>query len=90
MHKHKYNLALARLNINYYISKGYLLIILTKGVRMPFPFKEKKSQFKDYKKFSTTDDLGVKCTFFARDDKDAELYINKLRNTNAKNESSSS
>ena len=57
---------------------------------MPFPFREKKGQFKDYKKFSIMKGVVTLCTFFARDENDAQLYIDKVAEVNAKNESSGS
>jgi hypothetical protein len=60
---------------------------------MPFPFR-KKGQFKDYKKFSYRWVKGVvtmlEVSFYARDKKDAKLYIDKVAEINAKNESSGS
>lgn len=57
---------------------------------VPFPFREKKGQFKDYKKFSIMKGVVTLCTFFARDENDAQLYIDKVAEINAKNESSGS
>ena len=56
---------------------------------MPFPFR-KKRQFKDYKKFSIVKGVVTKSKFFARDEEDAESYIQKVRDKNAENESSNS
>ena len=60
---------------------------------MPFPFR-KKGQFKDYKKFNYRWVKGVvtilEVSFYARDKKDAKLYIDKVAEINAKNESSGS
>ena len=61
---------------------------------VPFPFREKKGQFKDYKKFNYRWVKGVvtmlEVSFYARDKKDAKLYIDKVSEINAKNESSGS
>ena len=56
---------------------------------MPFPFR-KKGQFKDYKKFSIVKGVVTRCKFLARDEKEAELYIDKVKEINAKNESAGS
>ena len=60
---------------------------------MPFPFR-KKGQFKDYKKHRYRWVKGVvtilEVSFYARDKKDAKLYIDKVAEINAKNESSGS
>ncbi len=55
---------------------------------MPFPFKEKTGQFKDYKKFRILEGVITKCTFYARDEEDAQLYIDKVNKIDAKNKSS--
>lgn len=55
---------------------------------MPFPFKEKTGQFKDYKKFRILEGVITKCTFHARDEEDAQLYIDKVNEIDAKNKSS--
>ena len=61
---------------------------------VPFPFREKKGQFKDYKKFNYRWVKGVvtilEVSFYARDKKDAKLYIDNVAEINAKNESSGS
>ena len=56
---------------------------------MPFPMK-KKGQFKNHKKYRILEGVVTKCTFLARDEKDAQLYIDKVKEKNAKNESSGS
>ena len=55
---------------------------------MPFPFKEKTGQFKDYKKFRILEGVITKCTLYARDEEDAQLYIDKVNKIDAKNKSS--
>ena len=54
---------------------------------MPFPFKEKSGQFKDYKRFEILEGAVSRCIFYAKDEKDAELYIEKVKEIDAKNKS---
>lgn len=87
-----------RIICNSIINKDYNLLISIKNgdkcqlkeLIMPFPFKGKKSQFKDYKKFRILKGVVTQCTFLARDEEDAELYIDKVREKNAENQSSGS
>ena len=56
---------------------------------MHLPFR-KKVKIKEYNKFIIVNGVVTKCKFFARDEEDAESYIQKVRDKNAENESSNS
>ena len=42
-------------------------------------------QFEHYKKYEIKEGVVTICRFFAKDDKDAELYINKVRSKSDRN-----
>jgi hypothetical protein len=46
---------------------------------------KQNKQFKDYKKYAVKEGVITMCNFFARDDSDAKLYINKVRSKRVRN-----
>jgi hypothetical protein len=46
---------------------------------------KKNKQFKNYKKYAVKEGVITICNFFARDNSDAELYINKVRSNSVRN-----